>query len=260
MNDETNFVPDNGTTVAPDVSSQTNAAVVTPPTATPTLSLTDVERLLSERENKLRAEFDSQRVKWQSKSDKAYAKAMAEVKVIEDNAALLGLEPDAVQSAKQGVINKNFDATFSAPDPTPEPVQPQYQTYSPYAGEQETAAYLKQTYGLDMGELDLSDILGQPKSQELAAKLDERAKVKEAQKIIARQEERANKAAAQPVAQLKNEYGKLGSPVNGTPSAGYDPVTELEKLSAQEPPNDPVAFNKYNERMKELYAQAYQRG
>jgi len=262
--DDPQVVPADGSVEAQPESTQTTEAVVTPQ-AQPasTLSLSDVERLLAERENKLRAEFDSQRIKWQSKSDKAYADALREAKVIEDNAALLGLEPEAAQQAKRAIINKKFDTVFATPDPEPQP-QNQYQpapTLPPYAAttinEPEIIAALA-AEGLEPKDVNYADLLGKPKgTSDVIEAWDEMVTLAKAAKIRAKQQAKQDRAAAQPIAQIRNETGSLGSPSGGAPSAGYNAEQELAKMNAQEPPHNPIERAKWERRMEKLYAEAY---
>lgn len=265
MDDETQVVPVDGSEAQPE-STQTTEAQVTPePQAAPALSLEQVERLLSEREAKLRAEFEQQSRKAQSKTDKAYADALRKAKVIEESAELLGLDADSIKAAKQALIDKEFTAAFdetpanaqTAPMPaSPSPAP----SYSPTVSREELEAILREN-GLEANAVDLMKYAGRPRSDaELAQEWQDDVILAKAKQAELRQQQKQNRARAKEAGQVKQQYGGLAAPASGTPSAGYDPIKELEKLNAQPIPTDPVAYTAYKARREKLYEEATRKG
>jgi hypothetical protein len=254
MIDETFPVPGDGAEVAPDASNQTEQAeVTTEPTQSASLSLQDVERLVGEREAKLRAEFDARERKWQSKSDKAYAKALAEAKVIEEHAELLGLEPEQVKAAKQAVINKQFDSAFTQPETDTAPPPP---ILPDTVGADEIRAWLASNSIVD--EELVSKYAGKGRtSQTEWANWDEDVTLAKARSIEQRRLQKEQKQQAAQAAQVKATVGRVNPvPAGGAPAHGYDPVNELEKLMAEGTPDNPAERAKYIARLEKLQKEA----
>jgi hypothetical protein len=249
MIDDPTFVPDDGSQ-AQEESSQTTPEVTQAPISTPTLSLEDVQRLMSEQETKLRAEFDERARKIQSKSDKAHAAALAEAKVIEKNAEMLGLDADAISEAKRKIIDRNFTDAF-AEEPAPAPtVAPPYQPalaitpiskadviaqlahdqLDPFAiGQARVEALTKQFSGRPQGD-----------PQVIADWNTELARIRQDQT-----QQRQQQAQAQAAAQTAAAYGGAKPLGGGTASAGYDPIKKLEESNNQDPPENPVELKQW---------------
>jgi hypothetical protein len=264
MIDDPTFVPDDGSQ-AQEESSQTTPEVTQAPISTPTLSLEDVQRLMSEQETKLRAEFDERARKIQSKSDKAHAAALADAKVIEQNAELLGLDADAIVEAKRKIIDRKFTDAFAEepipaatvappyqPAPTVTPIskadviaQLAHDQLDPFAiGQAKVEALTKQFSGRPQGD-----------PQVIADWNAELARIRQDQT-----QQRQQQAQAQAAAQTAAAYGGAKPLGGGTARAGYDPVAELDKLNNQDPPDDPVEVQKYLARRKQLKAEAEAKG
>ena len=254
MDDETNIVPGDGSNEAQVESSHTTEVVTPEPTPQASLSLQDVERLLGERESKLRAEFDSRERKWQSKSDKAYAQAMAEAKVIEENAELLGLEPEQVKAAKQAVIDRQFQSTFSQPEEIAPPAPP---ILPDTVDASEIRAWLASNGIVDESLVD--KYAGKPRkdgSPEWAT-WDEDVTLAKAALIQKKQAEKQQKQQAAQAAQVKATVGRVNPiPANGAPAQGYDPETELQKMMAEGTPDHPTERKKYIAKLEKLQKEA----
>ena len=260
--DDEQIVPVSGTPEAPAVSEQTSEPTVTP-TPPDTLSLETVERLLSEREAKLRAEFEQQARKNQSKTDKAYADALRKAKVIEESASVLGLDAEQVSAAKAALIDKEFAAAFAEPQRAYDPTGSMTPTNTPqgdFVTESEILSALA-AYKLDANAIDLSKYVGKFRGDaELERQFEEEVILARAKKVEARKTQQQQQKQAQAAQQVKQEFGTLAAPAAGAPSAGYDPVKELEKMNAQNPPSDPASRAQWNARYKKLYAEANQKG
>jgi hypothetical protein len=252
MNDDPEIVPVDGSEAQTE-STQTNETVTPEPTPSASLSLQDVERLVSERETKLRAEFDSRERKWQSKSDKAYAKALAEAKVIEDNAALLGLDAEQVTAAKQAVINKQFDTAFSTPEPeTPAAPPPQADT----VGADEIRAWLA-AQGI-VNETLVSNYAGKGRNTGVGWEAwDEDVTLAKAASIQQRKQAQQQKQQAAQAAQVKANVGRVNPvPAGGAPAQGYDPEKELEEMNKLSMPDDPAERVKFKAKRDRLMKEA----
>lgn len=241
--DETPIVPVNGSEAQPE-STQTPVAVVPSPVAqAPALSLTDFDRLWNEREAKLRAEVQAEARKTQSKSDKAYAKALSDAKVIEKHAALLGIDPEQVKTAKQAVIDQTFTDAFEEPEAQPN--SPSYQPLEPIS-KTELAAWLENEEPTIADRVDLTLFDGRDRNNPQVQAQWEQA-LRSAKRQVAdelreeRQRKAQVKAEAGKVAQVQATIGSVGAPVmQGMPSSGVDPEKEMERLLEQGPPNNPA--------------------
>jgi hypothetical protein len=249
MIDDPTFVPDDGSQ-AQEESSQTTPEVTQAPISTPTLSLEDVQRLMSEQETKLRAEFDERARKIQSKSDKAHAAALAEAKVIEKNAEMLGLDADAISEAKRKIIDRNFTDAFAEEPALPPTVAPPYQPaptvtpiskadviaqlahdqLDPFAiGQARVEALTKQFSGRPQGD---PQVIVDWNTAMAAIRQDQT-------------QQRQQQAQAQAAAQTAAAYGGAKPLGGGTASAGYDPVKKLEESNNQDPPENPVELKQW---------------
>lgn len=268
MNDDPTLVPDDGSQEAQLESSQTTTEVTQAPVSPPSLSLQDVQRLLSEQESKLRAEFQETSRKIQSKSDKAYAAALAEAKVIEKNAEMLGLDAGAISEAQRKIIDRTFNDAFAEEPPPPPTIAPQYQ---PQAQPEPNSAPISQAdvvAQLASDQIDVFDI-GKEKVNALVKQFNGRPKgdptvVTDWNAAIAqiRQgqiQQQQQQAQAQQAAQSANTYG--AKPLGGGAAvAGYDPVKKLEESNNQDPPDDPVEMNKWLAQRKQWKREAEARG
>lgn len=263
MNDDTQFVPADGsvelnTTPAQPESTQTQAPVTPTQEAASPLSLTDVERLLTEREAKLRAEFEERERRNKSKSDKAYAAALRDAKVIEQNAEILGLDAETVTAAKRKIIDRTFETAFSveeSPAPQAQPVYPSGVT------EAELMAYMKEHYNIEDAAL-AKKYAGRDRNDGswFYGGFTDEAVSTAAKQVERRRQEKANREAAQKAGQVTQQFGSVAPPAGGAPSAGYDPEKELEKLMSQDVPNDMVARMDYKRRYDKLLQEVAQKG
>lgn len=221
MNDDSEFVPVNGAEVAPEASTQTTEQV-TPPAEQP-LSLDRVEALLNAREAKLRAEFDERERKMQSKSDKAHAEALRKAKVIEESAELLGLSPEQVRNAKQGLIDREFDTAFTAPEAAPSP-QPQHQQSNLNGQEREAEfrAFVKRVYHIDPQEagLDYRSVMDLDGNDPRVIAFQESA-------IEAAAEAKKRKANAARVAEQRTANGAIAPLSSGGAPPAHNPVQQI---------------------------------
>ena len=266
MDDEMQVVPTDGSQAQAE-STQTTAAQVAPePQTAPALSRDEVERLLNEREQKLRAEFEQQTRKMQSKTDKAYADALRKAKVIEESADVLGLDPEQVKAAKQNILDKEFAAAFSNAD-----TQAQADAYSAYTqptpptdpntvSRDELAQYLL-AQGLDANAVDLSKYENVRRGDVQAEQdfLDDVA-IARAKQAETRRQQKQQTAQAKQAAQVRDQFGKVAPAGAGVPSAGYDPEQRMKELLAKDPPSDNAGYNAYYSELDKLEAELLKLG
>jgi hypothetical protein len=265
MIDDTQTVPDSGVEEAQLTSGQTEQAEVTQTQPNPSVSLTEIERLLEQRDAKWSATLEAERKKWQSKSDTAYAKALADAKVIEQNAEVLGLDADAVGEAKRKLIDRKFSDAF-AEEPAPAatvapPYQPApaltpiskadviaqlaHEQMDPFAvGQARVEALTKQFSGRPQGD---PQVIVDWNTAMAAIRQDQT-------------QQRQQQAQAQAAAQTAAAYGGAKPLGGGTASAGYDPVKKLEESNNQDPPDDPVELNKWLAQRRQWKKEAEAKG
>jgi hypothetical protein len=249
MNDDPTLVPDDGS-AAQSESSQTTPEVTQAVTTPPAVSLTEIERLLEQRDAKWSATLETERKKWQSKSDTAYAKALADAKVIEQNAEMLGLDADAVSEAKRKLIDRKFTDAF-AEEPTPAPtIAPPYQPAAAVIPISQRDVKVQ----LEHDGFDVFDI-GKPKVEALIEKFKGRpqgdpqvisewnAEMAQIRQDLTQQ--RQQQAQAQTAAQNAAAYGGAKPLGSGSAAAGYDPVKKLEESNNQDPPENPVELKRW---------------
>ena len=267
MNYDQETVPVDGSAEAQPESTQTASEVTQTQATTPTVSLTEIERLLNERDAKWSATLTEERKKWQSKSDTAYAKALADAKVIEQNAEVLGLDADAVSEAKRRLIDRKFNDAF-AEEPAPAPtIAPQYQP-APVAD----VAPISQADVVAQLASDQIDIftIGKPMVDALVKQFGNRPKgdptviAEWTARVAAIKQEQTQKqqqqAQAQQAAQNAAAYGGAKPLGNGAAVAGYDPVKKLEESNNQDPPDDPVEMQKWLAQRKKWKQEAEAKG
>lgn len=239
---------------------QPNAEQTPPPQY---LSVEDFERRTAESDARWQARLEEVERRAQAKADKARDAAIRKANVFASETTetmkRAGIELDAeqVEAVRRQYINDEFwTEKPQVETPTAAPSQIQ----SEYVSRAELVAYLE-TQGLTPDAVDLAKYENRRRGDASADQdlLDDIALAK-ARQVETRRKARQQQQAAQQVSQVQSEFGSVGNPSAGAPSAGYNPLVELDKMNAQEPPDNPVLRREWQERYTKLMNEAAAKG
>lgn len=199
-------------------------ASVTPPDVSPATAPTapaapDLEALRSQIRAEVlaevRPEFETLRKQMQSKSDRAYAAALRDAKVVDEIAALTGMKPEQAAQAKKAITDKRFEQAFQEePAPVTSPAEKVWSA-------QDLQQFALAQYGLSPQDFDVSPWANLTNSDPRGGSF-----YAEAAKALKRKQEAKPGAAA--IAKTREEFGTTGS--TGAP-AGVPAQNPLEGIN-----------------------------
>lgn len=248
-----------------DSQEQTQETVVTVP-------LSEVEKIvnskLEQERSRLSAEREGElrRIE-QSLGAKAYNRVMKtlapRLQSIQEFATDEGWTAEDVQARQNREIAKAFRDAALTPDTPEQPHMPTeaYQAQSPTPPaptiSRAELVNILRSQGLDEGAIDLSKYEGEFRDNAgLAREWDEDILLAKAKQIEQRKLKKQQAAQAQQTAAVKQEFGSVASPTASAPSAGYDPVAELDKMNAEDPPNNPKDMQAWLQRRDKIKKEA----